>query len=68
MASTSSSVMPKQVAAVDRAHVEAVHVVLGAEGEHLGKRRADFIADHGERKAGKGHALSLLCRPFDIFG
>ena len=43
----------EQVAAVDRAHVEAAHVVLGAEREHFGERRADLVADHGQGKAGR---------------
>ncbi len=46
----------QQVPAVDRAHVEAMHVILGAEREHLGQRGADFIADHGEGEAGERHS------------
>ncbi len=40
-----------------------MHVVLRAEGEHLGKRRTDFIADDGDREAGKGHGVSICSLP-----
>ena len=48
----------QQVAAVDGAHVEAPDVVFGAEGDHLGERGADFVADDGEGEAGKGHGAN----------
>ena len=38
----------------------AADVVLGAERDHFIEGGADFIADHGERKAGQDHAVNLL--------
>ena len=50
----------QQIAAADRPHVEAADVVLGAERDHFVEGGTDFIADHGERKTGQGHAATLL--------
>ncbi|MEK7686988.1 MAG: hypothetical protein AAB398_01180, partial [Pseudomonadota bacterium] len=49
-----------EIAPADRPHIEAADIVLGAERDHFFEGGADFIADHGERKTGQGHAVSLL--------
>jgi hypothetical protein len=52
MASTSSSVMPTGSCLDVRMSRRCTS--FSTEGEHLGKRRTDFVADDGDRRAGQG--------------
>src|SRR5476651_2784800 len=43
--------------------IEATEAVLRAKGDHLGKRRTDFVADHGQGKGGQGHGRNPTMPP-----
>ena len=50
----------EQVLSIHRAHIEASHLMLGAERDHFVEGGTDFVADDGECETRKGHGASLL--------